>query len=265
MRRAVHSRFGSAHRFSQPLSGFLADPSFAALFRAATIPGILPSECFPRKDRAPLSRPPCSLAVIHPRALASHSRPYYHWFHRLPRFHAVAWILPAAIGFLSTNRSPHPGHPGSRATEPPRPASFTDFEASIPPRVRSCPTRVASTWRPILSWVSSPPESSPTAPWVLDPPRPPGPEHAPSSEDSRTRQEGSCNPPCRVSPSEHQKRTKDLVDGFQPLCEAGPDHLLGGPPPPLASVLRASSARMTYGVSEYAISGISSRRKRLLS
>jgi hypothetical protein len=59
MRRAVHSRLGSALRFSQPLSGFLADPSFAALFRAATVPGIPPSECSPRKDRAPLSRPPC--------------------------------------------------------------------------------------------------------------------------------------------------------------------------------------------------------------
>jgi hypothetical protein len=115
--------------------------------------------------------------------------------------------------------------PRSRAAEPPRSASFTDFEALIPPRVRSCPHRVAPIWRPILSWVSPPPESSPTAPWVLDPPKPPGLEHDPSSEDSGPRQEGSLNPPCRVNPSEHVKRPKDFVDGFQPLCEAGPDHL----------------------------------------
>jgi len=46
---------GSALRFSQPLSGFLAHPSFAALFHAAAIPGIRPSELSPRRNRAPLS------------------------------------------------------------------------------------------------------------------------------------------------------------------------------------------------------------------
>jgi len=84
MRRAVHARFGSALRFSQPLSGFLADPSFAALFRAAAEPGILPSESSPRRDRAPLSRPLCSPAVIHRRALACYPRPYCHRFRQTP-------------------------------------------------------------------------------------------------------------------------------------------------------------------------------------
>jgi len=68
VRRTVRSRLGSALGFSQPLSGFLAVTSFAALFRAATVPEILPSELSLRRDRAPLSRPPCSLAVIHQRA-----------------------------------------------------------------------------------------------------------------------------------------------------------------------------------------------------
>jgi len=46
-----------------PLSGFLnlsavsAGRSCVALFHATTVPGILPSELFPHKDRAPLSRP----------------------------------------------------------------------------------------------------------------------------------------------------------------------------------------------------------------
>jgi len=57
VRWAVLSHLGSAHRLSQPLSGFLAGPSFVALFRATTVPGILPSEHFPHKDRGPLSRP----------------------------------------------------------------------------------------------------------------------------------------------------------------------------------------------------------------
>jgi hypothetical protein len=57
MRWFVPSHPGSALRLSQPLSGFLAHPSFVALFRATTVPGILPSELFPHEDRAPLSRP----------------------------------------------------------------------------------------------------------------------------------------------------------------------------------------------------------------
>jgi len=56
MRLADRSILGSALRLSQPLSGFLAGQSCVALFHATTVPGILPSELFPHKDRAPLSR-----------------------------------------------------------------------------------------------------------------------------------------------------------------------------------------------------------------
>jgi len=48
---------GSTLRLSQPLSGFLACSSFTALFRAATVRGVLLSEVSPHKNRAPLSRP----------------------------------------------------------------------------------------------------------------------------------------------------------------------------------------------------------------
>jgi len=47
---------GSALRFFQPPSGFPADPSFAALFHAATVPGVPLSECSPRRKLYPLSR-----------------------------------------------------------------------------------------------------------------------------------------------------------------------------------------------------------------
>jgi len=60
-----HPHLGSALRFSQPLSGFLASSSFVALFHATAVPGIPPSESSPRKNRAPLSRPLCSHVVIH--------------------------------------------------------------------------------------------------------------------------------------------------------------------------------------------------------
>jgi hypothetical protein len=52
-----HSCPGSALGLSQPLSGFLASPSCAALFHAAAAHGLFPSESSPHKGRAPLSRP----------------------------------------------------------------------------------------------------------------------------------------------------------------------------------------------------------------
>jgi len=66
--RRLSPRLGSALRRSQPHSGFQASQDFAALFHAATVRGVLPSEVSPRRNRAPLSRPRCSLAVIYQRA-----------------------------------------------------------------------------------------------------------------------------------------------------------------------------------------------------
>jgi hypothetical protein len=54
---------------------------------------------------------------------------------------------PTTMGSLSPSRSPSPGHPGCRATGPPRPASFTYFEASLPLRVRSPLSQVSLTQR----------------------------------------------------------------------------------------------------------------------
>jgi len=55
MGQARYAYPGSALRFFEPLSGFLADPSFVALFHATTVPGIPPSETSPRfESRTPL-------------------------------------------------------------------------------------------------------------------------------------------------------------------------------------------------------------------
>lgn len=59
----------------------------------------------------------------------------------------------------------------AHAAEPIRSADFTDFEASLPLRIRSRPARVAPTWRSMLSWGSSPLRSSPSTPRVLNPPQ----------------------------------------------------------------------------------------------
>jgi hypothetical protein len=85
---------GSALRLSQPLSGFPAGLGFVALFRATTVPGILPSELLPHRDRPPLSRPSfevaCSPAVVHQWSEARRSSPFAlgfidsHAFTRLP-------------------------------------------------------------------------------------------------------------------------------------------------------------------------------------
>jgi len=57
-----------------------------------------------------------------------------------PDAHAVkrsCLVPPETMSSLSTSRSPLPGHPGPRTTEPLRPANFTYFEALIPLWVRS--------------------------------------------------------------------------------------------------------------------------------
>jgi len=258
MRRAVTSRPGSARRLSQPLSGFLANPSFAALFHAATVPGILPSECSPRRDRAPLSRPLGSPAVIHqpagvhcPSALSPLVSP-------TPTLSRGRLTPPAAMSALSTNRSPLPGCPGLQAAEPPSSASFTCFEASIPLRVRSrtspsCPVLAADA---LLGFVPSRVFSNHAS----------GPRPAQATRTQararvrrpRPATEGTLQPPqpgetCQSAEAPGRPRRRIPA----PLEDrTGPP--LGGPPPPTALELQASPSLTTLGVSKYAVSGISS-------
>jgi hypothetical protein len=120
-----------------PLSGFLADSSFAALFHAATVRGVLPAECSPHGNRVPLSRSLCSQAVIHRRAETLLPGSCHRRFRRLPRFWAQLPGSPADYGFPFHAPRCASRSPWIQAAEPLRSASFIRFEALILPRVRS--------------------------------------------------------------------------------------------------------------------------------
>jgi hypothetical protein len=115
------ARSGSARRFSQPLSG-LRTPKLAALFRAAAVPGTSPSECSPRRNRAPLSGPhaPWQLSTDAPNAPRAALSPLVSPTSTLSR---SSLVPPAAMSSLSTRRSTLPGHPGPRPTGSPVPSA----------------------------------------------------------------------------------------------------------------------------------------------
>jgi len=161
---------GSARRFFQPLSGLLASPSFTALFRAAATPdrslqGLpLVASC------GPLSRPRCSLAVIHRRAMTRRPRPFTCSF---PDVHtpksAVAsfpcrlWVpfsraearFPVALG---RDRRNHHVPPASPTSEP---SSRFESVRAVP----SCPGAAA-----VALLTSRPSRVLPTNLGACDPP-----------------------------------------------------------------------------------------------
>jgi hypothetical protein len=82
------------------------------LFRAATVPGLLPSELSPHRDRVPLSRPLTPLRSSTDVPDLSATQPCHHRFPRRPRFRRSCLVPPSAMGSLSTSRGPFPGCPG---------------------------------------------------------------------------------------------------------------------------------------------------------
>jgi len=206
-----------------PLSGFLAGSSFTAVFHAATVPGILPSESSPRwRSLTPLEAAwlPCSYPPVcrDVRLSIFHRR-----FPRLPRFRAVAWF---------PRRLWAPFSPGKRASRSPwiscrGTVSFRQLHLlrSFTPSSESVRDWLGFplTRRPILSWVSAPLELSPPTPRILDPSRPEGlnTKSCLAARDSKDR-----SPTCRVRPSrfpEVSVRTSRRI----------PAPLRGRPAPPL--------------------------------
>jgi hypothetical protein len=159
-RRCVQPRRGSARRLSRPLSGFLAGPGFAALFRAAAVPGVLPAELSSSPGSRPLSRSLAPMRILDRRVEGAmratdppgftDARALARWPGSPPelgrRFHR--W---RANGFLDALDHAHRTRPVS--------GGFVRFEAFIPPRSRGArrdglPPRCG----PLLPWAFAPPE-----------------------------------------------------------------------------------------------------------
>lgn len=150
------------------LSGFLAGPSSAVLFRTANRSWDLVLQSFPlARKRAPLSRPPAPLWSSTDvlgrtsRGLVTARFTDFHAFTQLPG-------SPNGYGFpFHSSEDVLSGRPGTRAAEPSRSARFTHFEALFLLASPFSPARVAPSWLSLLSWTSSPLELSPFAPWIL--------------------------------------------------------------------------------------------------
>jgi hypothetical protein len=167
VRRVVQPRPGSAHRFSQPLSGFLAHLGFTALFRAATVPGIPPFRAFPSQEsRTPLGATllPCRCP---PTCWDASPGSCCRRFRRLPRPSAQspgspdAWA-PFRYARGRTSRSPWTP---SGETVPFR--QLHRLRSVDPPASPFAPAQVSLNRRPLLSWVSASLELSPPTPRIL--------------------------------------------------------------------------------------------------
>ena len=156
-RWVIHAPLSSALRFSQPLSGFPASSGFAALFRAAAVRGIRPSESSPRRDRAPLSRPPCSLAVSRPRAGTMSCGPCHRRFPRRLRSRALARFPQTAMDSLSGHPKAHlpfvlDPRDGARSVPLTSPASKPSSPCESVHTCPGCPESVAD---PLLGFCPS--------------------------------------------------------------------------------------------------------------
>jgi hypothetical protein len=136
-------------------------------------------------------------------------------FPRRPRFHAVALVPRSTMDSLSACRGSLSGRPWFWLSGIAPFRQLHLLRSFVPParpylETLGCP---AAPGRDSPGFC--PPKLSPSTPWILNPPRPRGPEHAPSSEDSGARYEG----PRPLLPGEIFLSTstqEDLVDGFQP-------------------------------------------------
>jgi len=231
-----HAHLGSALRLSQPLSGFLAVPSFAALFHAATVRGILPSEVSPRpKSRTPLGAA-CFLVVIHLRADSMPRDPCHRRFQRRPRFHAVACLPRRLWALFSRSRENASRLPWGLTTEL-EPSRWLHPLRSLDPPTESvhAEPELPRAQRPILSWSFASLKPSPPTLGILEPARPREAEHALPPESVRTRPKGPRDPSSQVSQPQNK-----IAPGCARRRNSGPlrDRPApprGGAPTPLAS------------------------------
>jgi hypothetical protein len=188
-----------------PLSGFAAGLGFAAVFRAATVLGFLPSEFSPhRRSLTPLEAAwlPCSYP---PMCRDARPETFQRRFLRRPRFHAVAWFprclwvpfphaearFPVALGLVLRNRPVPPASPASKLHSLLRVRSQPDRVSPHQPAdtlLGFCPSGAfsfhASDSRPIQAR---------------------GSEHVPSARRRRDRDSRDRSPLCQVRPFQHHE------------------------------------------------------------
>jgi hypothetical protein len=181
MKRAVHSRLGSALRLSQPLSGFLATPGLRGLVSCRNRSWDLPPECSPRKDRRASRRrlAPLPLSTRLPWRAALVLSPLVS---PTPTLSRSCLVPPATMSSLST--CPKARFPVALDSNS-ETALYSALHRlrSLDPLTNpfaidsSCPSPTADT---LLGF--SPLKLSPTTPRSLDPPEPRGLEHSPFAQ-----------------------------------------------------------------------------------
>jgi len=222
-----------------PLTGFLnpsavsADRIFAALFRAATVPGIS-LQRFPLAESAHPSRGHCSPAVIHPPAKTRRLRLITD---RFTDSHARAQLPGSPADYELPFRLPRRADLLVTLGLAGEPALFSELHllrSFLPPASpfstdASCPTAAADT---LLG--SSSPEPSPTTPRSLNPPKhPKALQHDRSARRPRPltkgppRLESLVNPSAQVGIPVEPKHPRVPVGGCWP-CGDQPGPPLGG-------------------------------------
>jgi hypothetical protein len=118
MRQGVQVCLGSALRLSQPLSGFLARSSFAALFRAATVRDHSSFRDFPSQESRTSFEATGSLAVIRPTVTR---KPLESFADRFRSVHEPKLALPLPLPTMDSLfpcRSTRPGPPKLKSPQP---------------------------------------------------------------------------------------------------------------------------------------------------
>jgi hypothetical protein len=179
-------------------------------------------------------------------------RPYHLRFPRRPRPKTQWPGFPAGYGSpFHEPEDPLPGRPGSKVTEPPCSASFTDFEAFLPLSSPFTRRRVAPPPRPMLSWPSAPPEFVPTPSEPRTPPDPRARDRRSSRASSLTppREHEDRSPRTRVRPLHQPKKVNQPARQYPALFRTGPHHLSVATPSP-TTFARRSPAAVALGASK---------------
>jgi hypothetical protein len=198
------------------------------LFRAVTVPGIPPFRAFPSQEIASLSRGSLAPLQLSTGVLGRTARALV--TSGFADSHALTQSPGSPRGYGLPFRVPrHASRSPWRTSCGTAPFRQLHLLRSFSPSRESVHNRIGSplTGGPILSWVSSPLEPSPSTPRILDPPQPEGSGTRPSSEESGRRDPGDRGPPSRVRPFQHES-TGTTSSAASSLLRDRPAPPLGG-------------------------------------